>query len=1111
MVKRAIILVLIFSFLKCFSTGEEFYFKGISVPDGLSNNWVRCFYQDDFGFLWIGTADGLNRYDGRTIKVIRPTTNNNTGLGNVTVNELIRRDNESIWVCSDKGLYILNLNNETLKMDSLIPPHPVLTAIADNKENIWFGTNNGLYMVKDGVLLKSFFANGTNSISDNYINSLLFDSGNTLWVGTKMGLNRYNYSSGEFTRYFASDNPSGLTGNDIISITEDRDKRIWVGTSLNGLNLLKKKGDSVYFELILDGGIRTVIDDQRSYIWVGFSTGEGIKLIDYGEFSKGKLKVTRLMKDPMDMNSLNDNSIFTLFLDRFNDMWVGTFGGGINLYSYRTKKFHVVKESYDDESTIKNNLVNAFFEEDDYLWIGTEGGLDRLNKKTGQFKNYRYQRNNPRSLGSNTVLSILKDSRGNLWIGTWAGGLNRYNYKTDDFERFLPGDDEGSIGSANIFCIFEDSRKNLWIGTNRGGLNKYDYTTGLFKQYIHDENDSTSLIGRSMSDVFETSAGELYISMYNVLERYNYQNDNFEHIFRYPPGTDESGSILYMTEDSNNNLWIATNAGLEYFNPDNNTYKRYTMNEGLPDNTIQGILEDNHGNLWLSTNKGLSKFIDGTLLPDNPLFQNFSMDDGLPANDFKKKAAYKNSKGIMYFGSSRGYTWFHPDSIELNTQIPTIVFTDFLLLETSPNKNSKFRAIDVNINIVDQLDLHYPNTDFTISYAALNYLNSEKNQFQYKLDGYDTEWIDAGNNTTATYTNLSEGKYTFLVKGSNNDGVWNPEPKSVSLEIYPPWWRTTAFKILLGFLIVFTIVVYVLTRFIILNRENRLLEAIVEKRTNELSKLNSLLEQKQMIILEQNQELSKHRNHLEGLVQDRTAELAAARTKAEESDRLKSAFLANMSHEIRTPMNAIVGFSNLLAGDELTFEKKQKYADLIKSNSKLLFVLINDIIDISIIEANQMVLSQSRFNVSSILRELYNYFDMDNAKGLHLEYINKDLKDDFFLYNDAIRFRQVMVNLLSNAFKYTDSGIIRFGFETELADVRFFVEDTGCGIDATDQEKIFDHFYKSLKDKSKLYRGTGIGLAICKKLVTQMGGRIWVDSQINKGSVFSFTLPFNSF
>ncbi|HPR32096.1 MAG TPA: two-component regulator propeller domain-containing protein, partial [Prolixibacteraceae bacterium] len=1033
--------------------------------------------------------------------------------GNVTVNALLKRDSVSIWVCSDIGLYSLNLNNEKMILDSIIPAHPVLAAAIDRKGNTWFGTNNGLYQLSDGRIKQIFSsrANDPNSLSDNYINAFCVDSDNRLWIGTRKGLNLYNEEEGTFTRFFSGTSMNSLSGNDIVCISEDRNGGLWIGSSLDGLDYLTIQDEIFSFRRILSGSIRSVTDDQKKYIWVGHSSGEGVHLIDFNEFEKGNLLVTRLSSDPLDPNTLNDNSIFTLFLDRFDDVWVGTFGGGANLYSYRTKKFYVVKERSGNQNSIRNNLVNVFFEEEDYLWIGTEGGLDRYDKQKGVYKHYQYERDDPNSLGSNPVLSIYKDSRGHLWVGTWAGGLNLYDYEKDRFKRFLPGPDEGSIGSANIFCIMEDSRKNLWIGTNGGGLNRYDYTTGKFKKYINDPNDSTSFKGRSMSDIFESSNGDLYISMYNLLEKYNYETDDFQHIYRNTPGAGQGGTLLYLTEDSRNNIWVATNAGLEHFNPQTNTFKRYTMNDGLPDNTIQGILDDGQGNLWLSTNRGLSKFINGIEMPEVPSFQNFTLDDGLPANDFKKKAAYKNEEGIMYFGSSRGFIYFHPDSILLNQQIPTLVFTDFLLLQTQPNQNSKFRAINLNVNIAPNLELHYPHTDFTISFAALNYLNSQKNQFQYKLDGYDTEWIDAGNNTSATYTNLSEGVYTFMIKGSNNDGIWNPVPRELAIEIFPLWWRTLVFKVLMIFLILFSVAVYIFTRFAILNRENRLLEAIVDKRTNELSKLNSLLEKKQTIILEQNQELAKHRSHLETLVEERTSELAAARARAEESDRLKSAFLANMSHEIRTPMNAIVGFSNLLTNDDLTFEKKQKYADLIKNNSKLLFVLINDIIDISIIEANQMVLSQTRFNVSTILRELLNYFEMENNKGLKFNFINQAEPDDFFLYNDAIRFRQVMVNLLSNAFKYTDSGKIDYGYEPRVVDVRFFVSDTGSGVDASDQEKIFDHFYKSLKDKTKLYRGTGIGLAICKKLVTQMGGKIWVESEPGKGSVFSFTLPFNSF
>lgn len=1098
-----------------FSSNEQYYFKRISISEGLSNSWVRCCYQDKLGYLWFGTDDGLNRFDGKNIKVFRPLGDDQVPIGNVVINAIFEADSQSFWLCTEIGLFRFLTKNETIIRDTLLPIHPIISVVKDKEENLWFGTNRGIYKVspdKKRIKLYAENPNDNSSISNNYVNTITVTSQGELWVGTKKGLNLYHKNSDSFSHFFHDQTKSSISGNDITSVFEDTRKRIWIGTALDGLNLYIPGNSKGNFIRELQGSVTTIYQDKDDDLWVGFASGGGIEIIDLKSFDRGKLSAVRLENDPLDKYSLGDNSVYGFFPDRNNDLWISTFGGGVNFYSNRAKQFHIVNERYGTDQSISNNLVNAFFEEENYLWIGTEAGLERLDKATGRFKHYQYNSENPRSLASNSVYAINKDSRGNLWVGTWSGGLHLYNYQTDNFTRFVPNDLPGSLGSANVFSICEDSYHNLWIGTNAGGLNKYDYKTGQFKKYIKDDKNPGSLSGRSMSQVFQTSGGDLYIALYGILDRYIYETDQFKHILSKEKGKDKqvfTGNIQGIFEDSRKNIWITSTSGLRLFDPKTKTHITYSTKDGLPDNTIQGILEDKSGNLWMSTNKGISRFVNGIYHPEKPVFQNFSMYDGLPANDFKKNAAYKNNKGIMYFGSSQGYVSFDPDSILLNDKIPDVVFTQFLLLETSPNANSKFKEISRNVNNLDHLDLHYPNTDFTISFAALNYLNPIKNQYKYKLEGYDTEWIDAGCNNSATYTNLIEGKYIFKVMGSNNDGIWNPVPRQITLKIFPPWWRTTYFKLFLIVFILLTISILVIVRIAILNRENKLLEAIVDKRTNELSKLNSLLEAKQKIILDQNNELSNHRNNLEILVEERTKQLASARMRAEESDRLKSAFLANMSHEIRTPMNAIVGFSNLLVNSSLTEEKREKYSELIKNNSKLLFVLINDIIDISIIEANQLILSKGRFNATSILKEIFNYFEFENKNRLEFYFLNGEEADDLYLFNDAIRFRQVMVNLLSNAFKYTDDGKVEMGYEIVEGEVRFFVNDTGCGIDTSDKEKVFDHFYKSMKDKMKLYRGTGIGLAICKRLVEQMGGKIWVESTINVGSLFIFSLPLS--
>jgi signal transduction histidine kinase/ligand-binding sensor domain-containing protein len=1090
---------------------DAFRFSHVTTSDGLSNSWVRSIFQDEVGYLWFGTSDGLNRFDGQTVKVFKNGSKQGASFGDLKINALLAKNASEIWLGTDVGLYVFNLEEEEFFLDTIIPPHPVLSMVRDSNLNVWFGTNNGLFRKNSNTSeINAFFSaeNSKAGLANNYVNALFVDSENRLWAGTKNGLSLFDNEIGLFVNFLTIKPSKELAGNDITSICEDNQKRIWIGSSIFGVYCIDTKQKQFVPVKRMDGYVGALLVDSKDKLWVCQNTGKGIRLVDLNKLETTITKGTTILSDPLDLQSISDNSVHTVFQDKNRNIWIGTEGGGVNFYSYRFKPFFVVKERFAHNTSIRNNLVNAIYEEENYLWIGTQAGIDRLDKRQKVYEHFEFNPNNPHSLGANVITSLYKDSRGNFWVGTWGGGVNRFDYHSNRFTRYLPGKEEGTIGSANAIWFCEDKYHNLWIGTNGGGLNRYDYRTNRFKKYIKDPKNKGSISGRSMSHVFCTRSGDLYVSMYTTLEKYNYQTDQFEH-FIHPTNTNPNAfmaNITSMFEDSKGNLWLTTNAGLEYFNPAKNEYRSYSMQDGLPDNTIQSIEEDNHGNLWLGTNFGLSKFIQAIDVPANPQFQNFSTKDGLPANDFKRLSSFKNSSGILYFGTSAGYVYFHPDSIKLNETIPNIVFTDFLLLETKPNQHSKFKELNQNIDRFNELHLFYPNTDFTIGFAALNYLNSDKNSYRYKLEGYDTQWIEAGSKTNATYTNLSEGVYTFHVLGSNNDGVWNETPRKISIIVHPPWWRTTIFKFLVIIAVIFIISVFLITRFQIIQKEKNIMAAVIDKRTNELSKLNRLLEAKQEIILKQNDELLQHRQNLENLVEERTTELATARKKAEDSDRLKSAFLANMSHEIRTPMNAIVGFSGLLANSELSPEKKARYAEMIQNNSKSLFVLINDIIDISIIEANQLVLSKAVFNVNTILTELFTYFSMENKDKFDFKYNN--LRDtDLFLYNDAVRFRQIMNNLLSNAFKYSDHGAIQFGYEIGEDAVTFYVSDTGIGIDKEEIEKIFELFFKSLRDKSKLYRGTGIGLAICKKLVVQMGGDLWVDSEVGKGSSFYFTLP----
>lgn len=1108
---RNFIFLVLISLFSTWTFGKSnLKFSNFSTRNGLSNSWVRCIHQDRLGFVWLGTDDGLNRFDGLAFQTFRPINEDQFEIGNFRVNKIIEKDSCHLWICTDSGLYIFDQAHETFKLDSLIPTHPVLSAVRDSLY-FWFATNDGIYQYRLNPLqikhLQKSDAIHSGPIN-NYVNTLLVDHNNQLWIGTKNGLSIYSTVSNNFVHL--DKKPCNFSTFDILAIHEDPVGQIWIGTAKNGLYQIHTNKGEYLAEKMFQGNVTSIATVNQHEIWFGSTFGSGLGIINLDSLHTGTVAFASIDHIKLDKNALSDNDIFTIFANQMGDIWIGTFSQGLNYYNTHLLPFENVSSIPGNKNALSSNLVNAFAEDGDYLWIGTEEGLNRFHRPSGKNTIYKHNINDTTSLASNTVISLYKDFDGQLWVGNWAGGLNLYLPEKDFFKRFTPDGKAGSIKREHVFAITQDTIGMLWIGTNRGGLHRFNPKTSNFSQYIHQENNSYSLDGKSINDLLITQKNQLFISLYTTLDHYNYESNRFDH-FHLNGDTEKnytSGSISDLFEDKKGNLWLATNLGLELYNPANRSLSRYTTLDGLASNTIQSILEDDHGNLWMSTNKGISKFIDGTSLPDAPKFINFSEEDGIPAFDFKTRSSLKTKDGLFYFGSAKGYTYFHPDSILINTTKPRVVLTNFRIQESQPNATIKYKPYQGNINYLDRIELFYPNTDFTISFAAMNFLHPEKNTFKYKLDGYDTEWIDAGNNSYATYTNLQAGDYTFNVLGANNDGIWSTTPAILIIEVHPPWWKSTLFKIALILFILFVGAISIATRFIALKKEKRLLEAMVEKRTTELSRLNNLLEQKQFKIEEQNKSLELHQNQLEELVVSRTKELELSKRKAEESDKLKSSFLANMSHEIRTPLNAILGFSTMLDYPDLTYEKRRTYIHHIENNGKILSVLINDIIDISIIEANQLTLTEHRININNTLRELYNYYEIENDKRLTFVFANADEDLDLFLFNDGFRFRQVMVNLLSNAFKYTDKGEICFGYDKLESNVRFYVRDTGIGIPKNDNEKIFVHFFKSEKKKSKLYRGTGIGLAISKNLVEQMGGKIWVESIQNEGSTFYFTLPY---
>jgi signal transduction histidine kinase/ligand-binding sensor domain-containing protein/ActR/RegA family two-component response regulator len=1117
---QSLYLILISLLLNPDGNSQElpFKFNRITVDNGLSQRTAWTIVQDKYGFMWFGTHDGLNKYDGINFTVYNPQ--NCPNLKSATINDLMVEKNGDIWLCTASGIYQYQYQLDDIIAMDIFPDIEYREIIRDHQNNYWVASDSGLFFYEPGRhILKQFTScdDGRNCINTNDIDCIFQDKNSNIWIGTMKGLNLMNPQDCTFYNIEDISGRISLSGKRIAHIIDAGPSSLFISIAnvQGGVEKYNYEKEAPYkgkFSTVVSGNSSRSFIDSHNRLWIGFGAGDGLMLIDPVPDGNQKPTVKSFIHEADNPQSLSNNSILDILEDQWGDLWIGSYGDGVNYLSFKRKKFYNIRQELNSKNTLSSNIINCFLEEEKYFWIGTESGLNRIDKSTGKIRQYIHNPADKSSISANAVYALYKDKFRNLWIGTWSGGLNIYNYNTDEFRSFKHDAlKSASISSNNIFSILEDKNGFLWIGTIGGGLNLYNYQTSTFSQFTNNPKDPKSIGGNYVDHIYETKNGELWISSYRELNRFDYSSKTFQK-YTHQPNNNNSislGDIEVIFEDSKNHLWIGTAGGLNYFDRKNQKFRRFTTTNGLPNNYIEGIIEDQSGNLWISTNMGLSKFINGASLPDSTIFQNYNTGDGIQGTEFVKRSAYRDSKGYLYFGGTNGYTYFYADSIINLTHKNPILIVDLLLFNKKVKPGDETKILKSNIVSTKDITLSYRQSVFTFEFITLNYLNPVKNNYAYKLEGFEDEWNYVGTRRHATYTNLPPGKYIFRVKASNSDGIWNNEETSIKVKVLPPWWKTLWFMLLMVSFVISLIIFFYRFRFHQLEKQKRILKKIVMERTNELSDTIALLEESKEEVSIQNEELLLHRDHLEKLVEERTAELYTALNKVKESDNLKSSFLANMSHEIRTPMNAILGFSTLLGQDDLETDEKEFFIKTIHSNGNSLLILINDILDISQIESNQLSISKTIFNATEILEELLTFYMLNKSSPIELE-INCKLNDNIiFLENDPIRFKQVLNNLLSNAFKYTEEGKIEVNFEIKNNKITFRVTDTGIGIKRKNINSIFERFYKVEENDEVIYRGTGLGLAISKSLITMMGGEIWAESEINKGSKFYFSLPYN--
>lgn len=1054
-----------------FAQEADIRFDFLTPGDGLSQSTVQAILQDTDGYMWFGTQDGLNKYDGYNITVYRNDPDDPRSLSNDDVRVIYEDRKGDLWIGTQaRGLNRYNRETDDFTVYTgdqenwqTLSDNTVWAVHEDSAGVFWVGTAYGLNIMdreKETFLRHFSEEDSINTLSHNQINAIYEDRQGTIWVGTTRGLNKYNRREHSFTRYLDG---KSSESHYIRSIYEDRNGILWIGTEEKGLYSFNRESETFYQyahdpddpESLADNSVYAVTEDSRGNLWIG-TANQGLDIFD-----RKREIFYHYRSHPEDPYSLNNNGINSLYESEDGIFWAGTYAGGANFIDPAGNRFLHYSHSPMNPKSLSNNSVLSFAEDqDDNLWVGTDGGgLNLFDPSTGHFQHFRHNNDDPNSPSNDVILDMHQNSDG-IWFGTYGSGIDLLDPESQTFKQIY-WEETSNLSSNQIFVIQEHSNGDLWIGTNRGGINVLDAKSGNFKRFLanpYDSKDSTTINNNDIREIYEDSNDDVWIGSYGgYLTKYQPADSLFR---LYDINENQrffSNVIQDITEDQQNRLWLATRGGgLKLFNRKTTEITSYTTDNGLASNIIHAIIEDDNGRLWLSTNNGISRFDT-----EAKSFLNYHTEHGIQGLEFNPRAAYKNDDGFLFFGGVNGFNKFHPDSIGVDSLVSPVVLTDFLIFNEDVPIGGE-SPLEKHISQTEKVVLPHTASVITFGFSSLNFHSIKGNQFAFKLEGFEENWNFVGDQRQATYTNLNPGEYTFRVKNSNRDGFWAEEGVALALVITPPYWKTLWFISLL--ILVFFGIIFLLYRLRV------------------------------KAIRQQNIQLAT-------IISERTSELKAA-------NKTKEKLFSVIAHDLNNNAAGIIGLAEILkdSAENDRMDELKTYTSLLYQSADRFALLLKNLLTWARSQTGNIEYKPQKFTIADVTDEV---MGQEESRAFNKNINLRNLiSPELVVFADENMVSVILRNLVQNALKFTEkSGEIIINARSVNQHVEISVSDNGIGMDEDTLVNIFNEGHQVIKQGTSNEKGTGLGLPLCADFIRKNNGTIRAESKKDGGTKIIFTLP----